>query len=329
MTDPIRWGILSTGSIAASFFNDLRLLPDAEVAAFGSRTVGSALAFAERHGIDRAYGSWQELAAAPDLDVIYVATPHSAHFDATMTCLAEGRAVLTEKPLTLGLASSRQLIDAATSAGVFLMEAMWTRCFPVIREITGRIAAGDIGTVTTVQADFGISGPFPPGSRLLDPALGGGALLDLGVYPLTLAHLILGAPDEISAWASLTPAGVDQNTAITLGYASGALAQLSCSLVGDTGQRATITGTTGRIELDSGYFHPDGYTLVRANAGADDRPEVVRRPHAGVGYHFEAAEVHRCLRAGRTESPLVGHADTLAVMSIMDAVLTRIGVSYP
>jgi predicted dehydrogenase len=195
----------------------------------------------------------------------------------------------------------------------------------VIHEIAGLIADGAIGTVTAVHADFGLAGPFPPGSRLLDPALGGGALLDLGVYPLTMAHLFLGAPDSVSAWASLTPESVDQNTAITLGYASGAIAQLSCSLVGDTPQRASITGTAGRIELGRGFFHPDGYTLWRADAG----PEVVRTPVTGVGYGYEATEVHRCLRAGLTESPMVPHAETLAVMATLDAVRAMIGVSYP
>ena len=194
MRDRIRWGILATGAIATQFVSDLRLLPDAEVVAVGSRTTTAAEAFAARHGIPRAYGSWQELAADPDLDVIYVATPHSAHFEATMTCLAAGRATLTEKPFTLDLATAQCLVSTARDAGVFLMEAMWTRCFPAIRQLNKLIADGAIGEVTNVQAAFGLAGPFPATSRLVDPTLGGGALLDLGVYPVTIAHLFLGAP---------------------------------------------------------------------------------------------------------------------------------------
>lgn len=324
MRDRIRWGILATGAIATQFVSDLRLLPDAEVVAVGSRTTTAAEAFAARHGIPRAYGSWQELAADPDLDVIYVATPHSAHFEATMTCLAAGRATLTEKPFTLDLATAQCLVSTARDAGVFLMEAMWTRCFPAIRQLNKLIADGAIGEVTNVQAAFGLAGPFPATSRLVDPTLGGGALLDLGVYPVTIAHLFLGAPDEISAWASLTPQGVDQNTAITFGYASGALAQLSCSLIGATPCRASITGTRGRVELPENFFMPQSFTLIRAGA----EPETVHFPTQGSGYRYEAAEVHRCLREGRTESTLVPLDETLAVMATLDAIRANIGVVY-
>ena len=324
MTDPIRWGILATGAIAKSFVEDLRLVPDAVVAAVGSRSLDTALAFAARHDIPRGYGSWHELATDPEIDVIYVATPHSAHLDAAMTCVCAGTATLVEKPLTLNLETARALTRAASDAAIFLMEAVWTRFFPVIHQISALIADGAIGEVTAVHADFGLAGPYPPGSRLLDPRLGGGALLDLGIYPVTIAHLFLGAPDEISARARLTPEGVDENTAITLGYASGAFAQLSCSLVGDSAQRATVTGTKGRIELPRGFFHPDHFALVR-NWG---EPEVFRTPFDGHGYHYEIAEVQRCLRAGWTESPMLPHAETLAVMATLDTALAKIGVSY-
>ncbi|MBN1170867.1 MAG: Gfo/Idh/MocA family oxidoreductase [Micromonosporaceae bacterium] len=325
MTNPIRWGILSTGAIATSFVTDLRLLPDAEVVAVGSRKPETAKAFAERHAIPRAHGSWQALADDPDVDVIYVATPHSAHFDATMTCLAAGKAVLTEKPFTLDLPTSRQLVATAREAGLFLMEAMWTRCFPAIRRIRELIAEGTIGTITSVEADFGLAGPFPEGSRMVEPSLGGGALLDLGVYPVTLAHLALGTPDHIAAWADLTESGVDQNTAVTFGYDSGALAQLSCSLVGQTPCRASITGTAGRIDLPQYFFMPRTFTLIQHVADL----EVVSFPGEGSGYTYEAEEVHRCLRAGLTESPLVGLDETLAVMATLDSIRQQIGVDYP
>lgn len=325
MSERIRWGILATGSIAATFVEDLKLLPDAEVVAVGSRTQAAADAFAARYDIPRAYGDWASLAADDDVDVVYVATPHSAHYAATLLCLQHGRAVLCEKPFTLNAVTSRDLIDTARAAGLFLMEAMWTRCNPTIRRMVELIADGAIGEVTTVRADFGISGEFGPDHRLQDPALGGGALLDLGVYPITIAHLTLGRPDSFQAWASLTPAGVDENTGLVFGYASGALAALSCGFVGSTGITATITGRRGRIELPPIFFRPPELILHRDGA----EPEVFRTPLPGHGYTPQAEEVHRCLRAGLTESPLVSHAITLEMMSLLDDIRAQIGVTYP
>lgn len=331
MTDaPIRWGILATGWIATRFVQDLRLLPDAEVVAVGSRSAEAASTFAQRHGIARAHGSWAALAEDPDVDVVYVATPHSAHDAAARACLAAGRAVLCEKPLTLDRTSSEALIEHAKANGLFLMEAMWTRCDPVIRRMLDLVAGGAIGEVTTVHADFGVAGPLPPSHRLRARALGGGALLDLGVYPVTIAHLLLGVPDQIRAWARLGDDGVDENTGMIFGYASGALASLTCGIRGDTGVTATITGTRGRIELPAGFFRPTAFTLHRAVAEPEvaAEPEVVTEPAVGGGYQHEAAEVQRCLRAGELESPLVPHAATLEVMSILDAVRVQIGVQY-
>jgi len=321
---PVRWGILATGGIAARFTEDLKLLPDAEVTAVGSRSQLSAEAFAEAHGIPRAHGSWAALAEDPDVDVVYVATPHSAHFAAAALCLRAGKPVLCEKPLTLDLPSAAELVGIAREQNVFFMEAMWTRVNPVIRRVRELVAAGAIGEVTHVCADFGLAGPFPPGHRMRAPELGGGALLDLGVYPVTLAHIVLGTPQSVTAWASLTPEGTDQNTGLVLGYASGAVATLHCGFVGATAQRATITGTDGRIELPPLFFRPDGYTLIR---GEDN--ETVEMPARGHGLVYEAEEVMRCLREGLTESPYVPHDDTLAVMAILDEARSQIGVEYP
>jgi predicted dehydrogenase len=325
MTDrPVRWGILATGGIATFFVEDLRLLPDAEVVAVGSRSREAAEAFAARHGIPRAYGSWAELAADPDVDVVYVATPHVGHYPATQVCLAAGKAVLCEKPFTLDRATSAELIDSARKQDVFLMEAMWTRCNPSVLRAQQLIADGAIGEVTTVQADFGVAGPFPPEHRMRAKALGGGALLDLGVYPVTIAHIFLGAPDHVTAWARLSDEGVDENTGIVFGYDSGAVAALTCGIVGATPGNAAITGTAGRIELGPPAFVPSGFTLTRLGA----EPEAVSMPMPGRGYQYEAAEVHRCLRAGELESPLVPHASTLEIMGLLDDVRAQIGVSY-
>lgn len=327
MTDesrPIRWGILATGSIAGAFARDLRLLPDAEVVAVGSRTAEAAGAFAARHGIPRAYGSWAELAADQEVDVVYVATPHSAHHAAAKECLAGGRAVLCEKPFTLDLATSQDLVETARKQGVFLMEAMWTRFNPAVRRAVELVADGAIGAVTAVHADFGIMAPPEPTHRLRAKVLGGGALLDLGVYPITMAHLMLGPPDQFRAWAKLSDEGVDENTGLVFGYDSGAVAALSCGIVGSTPIAAVVTGTAGRIEFTRPFFATRGFTLFRDGA----EPEYVGFEFDGGGYQFEAAEVHRCLRAGLLESPLMPHATTLEIMSILDTIRTDLGVEY-
>ncbi|QNA73087.1 Gfo/Idh/MocA family oxidoreductase [Streptomyces sp. So13.3] len=327
---PIRWGILATGGIAATFTEALLTLPDAEVAAVGSRSIGSAKTFADRYGIDRAYGSWAELAQDDSLDVVYVATPHSAHRAAAGLCLEAGRAVLCEKAFTVNVREAAELTALAADHGSFLMEAMWMYCNPLILRMAELVRDGAIGEITTVHADFGIAGPFAADHRLRDPAQAGGALLDLGVYPVSFAHLLLGEPDTVRATAHLTPEGVDDNTGIVLGWDSGAVALLSCSITSGTPVTASVTGSTGRIEIPHGYFHPDRFTLHRD--GHEPREyllsEVTDVPERDSLRH-EAAEVMRCLRAGETQSPLVPLAGTLAVMRTLDAVRERIGVRYP
>ena len=328
MTDTIRWGILATGGIAADFAHDLKLLPDAELVAVGSRTEASARAFADRFDIPRAHGSWAELAADDEVDIIYVATPHQAHYEAAALCLEAGRAVLCEKPFTLNAADSRALVELARKRGVFLMEGMWMRCNPAIRKMLDLIADGAIGEVGIVHADFGFPGPTDPLHRLRNPELGGGALLDLGVYPVSFAHLLLGRPDSIAAHASISPEGVDLNTGLVLGYDSGALATLSCGIVASSPGRAYVGGSLGRIEVPPLFLRPDSFTLYR-NEGDEAVPEEFNLPVTGIGFAHEAEEAMRCLRAGLVESPLVTWQDTVEVMEILDAARERIGVRYP
>ncbi|WSQ71184.1 Gfo/Idh/MocA family oxidoreductase [Streptomyces xinghaiensis] len=323
--DQIKWGILATGGIASTFTEQVRRLPDAEIAAVASRSAGPAEAFAERFGIPRAYGSWAELAGDAGVDVVYVATPHAAHRAAAGLCLEAGRAVLCEKPFTLNAAEAAELVDLARSRGRFLMEAMWTYCNPVVLEMLRLVRDGAIGEVRAVHADFGITGPFDAGHRMRDPAQGGGALLDLGVYPVAFAQLLLGEPDDVQARAQLTPEGVDANTGILLGWDSGAVGMLSCSITADTPMTAAVTGTAGRIEFPRGFFDPRLCVLHRP--GREPEEITVRSEHSGMQH--EAAEVMRCLRAGEKESPLVPLDGTLAVMRTLDAVRGRIGVRYP
>ncbi|WP_033327750.1 Gfo/Idh/MocA family protein [Streptomyces yerevanensis] len=322
----VRWGVLATGGIAAAFTADLVDLPDAEVVAVASRTEESAKAFADRFGIPRAYGDWGALAQDEDVDVVYVATPHSAHRAAAGLCLEAGRNVLCEKAFTLNSREAEELVALAKERGSFLMEAMWMYCNPLIRRLKELIDDGAIGEVSTVQADFGLSGPFPPTHRLRDPAQGGGALLDLGVYPVSFAQLLLGEPSEVMARAVLSDESVDLQTGMLLSWESGALASLHCSLVGGTSTSASVTGSEGRIDIPYGFFHADRFVLHRDGR---DPEEFTAADATRAGLKHEAVEVMRCLRAGETESPLVPLDGTLAVMRTLDAVRDRIGVTYP
>ena len=335
----LRWGVLATGGIAAAFTRALLSLPgDAEVVAVASRRPETAKAFAERFGIPRAYGSWADLAADDEVDVVYVAGPHSAHREAAGLCLEAGRAVLCEKALTLNSREAQELVALARGRGVFLMEAMWTFCNPLIRHLRTLVADGAIGEVRHVNAALGFCRDLPPEHRLRDPALGGGALLDLGVYPVSFAHLLLGEPDTVEAWAHLTPGGtpgggwgrVDALTGMLLGWNSGALATLTCGFTADLGSAATVAGTDGRIEIPDGFFQAERFVLHRRDA--EPRTVLlsdVTRDHDRGSMRHEALEVMRALRAGETESPLVPLDGSLAVMRTMDSVRARIGVTYP
>ncbi|MFF4831413.1 Gfo/Idh/MocA family protein [Streptomyces sp. NPDC001315] len=326
--DSVRWGVLATGGIAAAFTADLVDLPDAQVVAVASRTRASAEAFAERFGIPRAYGDWESLAQDADIDVVYVATPHSAHRAAAGLCLEAGRNVLCEKAFTLNVREAEELVALAREHGSFLMEAMWMYCNPLVRRLKALVDDGAIGEVRSVHADFGLAGPFPPSHRLRDPAQGGGALLDLGVYPVSFAQLLLGEPSGITARAVLSDEGVDLQTGALLSWESGALASVHCSLVGGTAVTASVTGSAGRIDIPNGFFHPDRFVLHRDGRDAEEfAADPADGPRASLKH--EAREVMRALRAGETESPLVPLDGTLAVMRTLDTIRDRVGVRYP
>ena len=321
----VRWGVVATGWIAERFVTDVAQLDDAAVVAVASRSAASAKEFADRFGIARGYGDWAGLFADKEVDVVYVATPHSHHRQAAGMALAAGKPVLCEKAFTLNAREAGELVSLATERGLFLMEAMWMYCNPVIRRLTELVRDGAIGDIRTVQADFGLQGPFPPEHRLRNPELGGGAVLDLGVYPVSLAHLLLGEPDRIHADALISPEGVDLNTGMLLGWDSGATALLSCSVTAGTPTTASVTGTEGRIEVAAPFFATDRLVLHRE--GTD--PEDITVGGELFGLQHEAAEVMRCLRAGETESPLVPLDGSLAVMRTLDAVREQIGVRFP
>ena len=305
--EKVRWGILATGGIAAAFAADLVDLPDAEVVAVASRTEASAKAFAERFGIERAYGDWAALAEDTDVDVVYVATPHSAHRAAAGLCLEAGRNVLCEKAFTLNAREAEELVALARGRGSFLMEAMWMYCNPLVRRLKRLVEDGAIGEVRHVQADFGLAGPFPPSHRLRDPRQGGGSLLDLGVYPVSFAQLLLGEPSDITARAVLSSEGVDLQTGALLSWESGALASVHCSIIGGTATSASVTGSQGRIDIPYGFFFPDRFVLHRDGRDPEEfAADPVDGPRNSLKH--EAREVRRLApaRASPRWSPSTG-----------------------
>jgi len=312
---PIRWGILGAGNIARTFTEDLLLLDGHVVAAVGSRALGRAGEFAARYEIPRPYGSYADLAADDTVDVVYVATPHAGHFGAAATCLRAGRAVLVEKPFTVTAAETADLIALAKRCRLFAMEAMWTRCFPLIREVADLVRNGAIGRVTTVQADFASAPAYDPAGRLWDPALGGGALLDLGVYPISFGSMLLGEPEEVRALTTPAPTGVDASTAVIARYPDGAVGLYHCGLLAASPRTATVTGTGGQIVVGPPFNRPERFTIQRG----DGEPVTHSLARYGHGYTYEATEVARCLRAGLTESPLMPLTETLSVMRTLDA----------
>jgi predicted dehydrogenase len=320
---PVRWGILGTGNIAGTFTEDLLILDDHVVAAVGSRDSGRAGAFARKYGIERACGSYPELAADDSLDVIYVATPHSEHAAGARLCLEAGRAVLVEKPFTVTAAEAAQVIALARQRGLFAMEAMWTRFNPLVREIRDLVAGGAVGQITAIQADLAGAPPYQPEDRLWDPGLAGGALLDLGVYPISFGSMLLGEPESVRAVAASAPTGVDANTAIAARYRGGAVGAYHCGLWAVSPRIGIITGTRGRIAVGPPFYRPDRFTLD-PNAGQPQTRSVILRGH---GYTYQAEEVARCLREGLTESPVMPLEDTLSVMRTLDAA--RVSLTGP
>lgn len=320
-----RWGILGVGNIARQFAEGLAQLPDAELLAVGSRTQANADAFGERYHVSRRYPSYDELAADGEIDAIYIATPHVLHAANSLLCLRSGKAVLCEKPFTINAAEAEAVIAEARERGLFLMEAMWTRFLPHIETLRGLLADEAIGEPRLLSASFGFRTSFDPHSRLFDPALGGGALLDVGVYPMALASMIFGAPREITGAATLGETGVDEQGVAVLSYDGGELAALSFAVRTETPHEAVLSGTEGRIKLEQPWWAPSSLTLSRSGAG----DQVFAPAAIGNGYAHEAIEVQRCLREGRTESLVMPLDETLAIMRTMDRLRGQWGLRYP
>ncbi len=323
--DTIRWGILGTGKIAHLFAEDLALLPDAELAAVGSRAQATADAFGDAFDVPRRHASYDALAADDTIDIVYIATPHTAHAGNALRCLTAGRAVLCEKPFALNEDEAHQMVDAARTTNLFLMEALWTRFLPIMHDVERLLDDGAIGPPQWLQADICAHFPFDPEHRVYDPALGGGALLDLGVYPVMLAHHLLGPPDAITTTAVMGRTGVDEQDAIIFQYEAGQQAILSASMRTDGARLATIGGPEGQIQIHRPWWKGSHLTLTHA----DKSTETIARPYAGNGYQFEAAHVMACLREGRRESPVMPLDASLRIMHTLDAIRAEWDLVYP
>jgi predicted dehydrogenase len=321
---PTRWAIAGPGRIAAKLALDFAHVPDAELVAIGSRSLERAEAFAREHGAARAHGSYAELIADPDVDVVYIATPHPQHLAIALAAIRAGKAVLVEKAFTATLAGARELVAEARRLGVFAMEAMWTRFQPPVVRARELIADGAIGEIVSIQADLGVTRTYDPADRVFAVELGGGALLDLGVYPVSLAQMLLGAPDRVFAVGSHEPNGVEASATLLLGWEDGRSATATTSLHCPLPGIARIFGTTGWLELPPRFHHPTHLLLHRD--GRD--PEDIAVPVLGGGYAHQLIEVTECVRAGRTESAVMPLDDTVAVMAVLEEAAAQLGVTW-
>jgi predicted dehydrogenase len=324
MTTPLRWGILATGGIAHKFATGLSVLDDAKAVAVGSRTKAGADTFADEFNIPRRYDSYEALANDPEVEAIYVATPHPYHKDNAIMCLNAGKAVLVEKPFAINMTEAQAMVDVARQKKVFLMEAMWTRFLPAIVRALELIANGTIGEVRMLNADFGFRTNVNVEGRLFDLALGGGALLDVGIYPLSLASRLFGTPKSIASAASLGVTGADEQSAYLLSYDQGQLALLSSASRTNTAHEAIIYGTEGSIRIPD-WWHAQKLILT-VNGKS---PETMDIPHLGNGYPHEAIEVAQCLRAGKLESAGMSLDESLSLIRTMDTIRAQWGLKYP
>lgn len=324
MAETVRWGILGTGKISRAFANALKEVPGAVLAGVASRGQDKADAFGREFGALASFGSYEALAAAEGIDLIYIGTPHPQHAENALMALRAGKGVLCEKAFTMNLREAEQVVTLARSKPLFLMEAMWTRYLPAYREVKRILASGEIGTPRQIVADFGFAANFGPEHRVFNPELGGGALLDLGIYPLSVAAGLLGPVTDIKAQAIMGPTGVDVQTGFMLKHEGGAMSVSSCSLLARTPAELTISGERGQVRMNS-MFHRATSITVKLEDGSE---RTIDTPYLGNGYVHEAIEAQRCWQQGLLESPEMKLDETLALMGVMDEIRRQIGLRY-
>lgn len=325
---PIRWGILGTGRMARWFADDLRDVPGAKLVAVGSRSRARAEKFAEEFGAQTAYRDHASLASNPNIDVIYVATPNNLHFASTLLCLRAGKAVLCEKPFAIDAGQAQKMIAMARRKKRFLMEALWTHYLPIMVKLRKILRNHAIGEPLFLSANFGFWTEYTPRALgYYDPKIGGGALMDLGVYVISLATAIFGRPSAIKAVAHLGKKGVDERVAIILKFPNGAVANLTCAIRANIQNNAVLTGTKGRVEIMEPWWRGREMRMTRYDRSG--QIEAVTAPCVSKGYGYEAAEVVRCLRAGKLQSEIMTWSKSLADMLILDEVRKQCGIAFP
>lgn len=324
MAKNCNWGIIAPGKIAGKFANDLQLVPGAKLHAVASRSLDRARTFAQHYQAPNCYGSYEELMHCPDLDIVYIASPHPWHHEHTLLCLNNGIPVLCEKPFAMNSQQLAQMLALAAEKKVFLMEALWTRFLPSIQKMLELVKSGAIGELKSVKADFCFAGTYNPSSRLYNLELGGGSLLDIGIYPVFLSLLLLGRPEEIQATARLAPTGADEECGMLFRYAGGQIAHLHSSFNYWSKTEAYIYGTEGVIQLHTRWHESKSMTIYKKDAD----PQEIHFDYEGKGYRFEAAEAMACLERGALESKLLPHTFSKDLLTILDEVRAKTGIVY-
>ncbi|WP_022926132.1 Gfo/Idh/MocA family protein [Serinicoccus marinus] len=320
---PVRWGLLAAGGIARALAQAIAAVEGGEVVAVAARDGDRARSFAEEFGIPRAYGSYAELVDDAEVDAVYISSTHPFHREQALACVRAGKHVLVEKPTTLTVHDTEEVLEAARAAGVLAVEAMWTRCQPIVLDALARVRRGDIGTVRSVHAALPVPFDYDESHRLFDLANGGGALLDLGIYPVTLAHLFAGHPTHLHVLGSRVATGADALVALQWMTTEGAVVQVLTDSLSHGSTETLVRGSEGSLQLHGPINNPTSFTVRRGEEeqlvdGGDRR-----------GYEHEVEEFHRCLELGLPESPLIPHADTVAIMTILESARRELGVRYP
>lgn len=319
------WGIIGLGKIAHHFAKDLQTIPNAKLQAVASSSEERSQLFAQQYDVPFAFSSYEDIFNAPHLDAIYIATTHPQHYANTLLCLRNHIPVLCEKPFAMNHRQVREMIAASKAHQTFLMEALWTRFLPPINKALEIVESGRLGNIISVKADFGFKAPYLPERRLFNRELGGGSLLDVGIYPVFLALLFLGKPDRIKATAVLGSTNVDEECGIILSYESGQIAHLHCSIRTTTDTEAFIYAEKGTIHLHSRWHEPTNMSIIPEGEPIED----LFFDYKSKGYHYEALEVMKCLQEERLESPMMPLNFSLDLMELLDDIRAEAGIEYP
>ena len=319
----IKWGIIGLGGIAHHFAKDLLLVDDANLYAVASRSIEKANEFGNQYGAEKCYGSYEALLNDSEVDIVYIATPHNSHLKLSIQAIEHGKHILCEKPVGVNQFQAKEVTSLAKTHGVFFMEALWSRFNPSILKTLSLIKEGAIGKVSYINADFSFNALKGGKKRLFDINLAGGALLDIGIYPLFLSYMVFGIPEALEATAHFSDQGADMQTSMSLKYNEG-IANLYCGFTANSDMVAKIYGSEGAIYISSRWHEAQGLTLIK-----NEETTVYDLPTTGKGYYYEILECHSCLKNKKTESDLWSYKHSVALMGIIDRVKNKIGLHYP